>query len=240
MTANALIRALEQRDVLTEEERGILRRLPAREIDFGAGDLIVEEGSRPHISCLIVEGMAARSQVLADGGRQLVALHIAGDFVDLHSFLLKRMAHGVIALSRVKVAQVPHEQLRQITESHPHLTRLLWLATLIDAAIHREWIVSMGRRDGPQRLAHLLCELFVRLRAIGLANDYSFPLPLTQAELGDVIGFSVVHANRMVQTLRKDGLVRWQELRVEILDWERLQELADFDADYLSLHREPR
>jgi CRP-like cAMP-binding protein len=150
------------------------------------------------------------------------------------------MAHGVIALSRVKVAQVPHEQLRQITESHPHLTRLLWLATLIDAAIHREWIVSMGRRDGPQRLAHLLCELFVRLRAIGLANDYSFPLPLTQAELGDVIGFSVVHANRMVQTLRKDGLVRWQELRVEILDWERLQELADFDADYLSLHREPR
>lgn len=240
MTTSALIRALEQRDKISDEEREVLEGLPAREVEFAAGDVIVKEGSRPAVSSIVVRGTAARSQILADGGRQIVALHVPGDFVDLHSFLLKRMAHGVIALSSVRIAQVPHDHLRVVTERHPHLTRLLWLATLIDAAIHREWIVSIGRRNGPERLAHLLCEMFVRLRAVGLAEDFTFPLPLTQAELGDVIGFSVVHANRMVQILRKEGLVRWQDARVTILDWQRLQDRCSFDPDYLVLEREPR
>jgi len=117
---------------------------------------------------------------------------------------------------------------------------MLWLDTLIDGAIHREWIVAMGRRSKTSHLAHLVCELFVRLRVVNLTKDMSFRLPLSQAEMADVLGLSVVHMNRVIGALRKAGVFTWLNHTITISDWDQLVEIAEFDPTYLSMTREPR
>ena len=204
------------------------------------GEDIIREGDRPTESILLLEGFAARYNLLRKGKRQITALHVPGDFVDLHSFLVKKMDHAVLAITTCSVAGVPHETLRDISENHPHLTRLLGVNLAVDAAIHRHWIVSLGRRSALEHAAHLICEMFLRLRAVGLTEDDSFKLPLTQAELGDSLGLSTVHVNRVVQELRAKGLITWWGETLVIDDWERLQELAEFDPTFLSLESEPR
>jgi CRP-like cAMP-binding protein len=237
---NSLLQALELRDTLTPDEREVVLGAVSHEVDFQAGQDIVKEGTRPKVCSLVVRGLAARYMVLAGGGRQFTALHVPGDFVDLHSLLLKRMDHAVLALAPTRVARIAHDALRQITVEFPHLARLLWLTTLVDGAIHREWILSMGRRQAPARLAHLICELFTRFQAVGKADGLSFSLPLTQAQMGDVLGISSVHMNRTLQELRREGLISWQGQAVTIKDWQHLKSLAEFDPAYLSLEREPR
>ena len=231
---------LGQHDDLSEQEKGLLVGAMTVEMDFATGQDIVAEGSRPGYSTLIIEGLAARYKVLEDGGRQFTSLQVPGDFVDLHAFLLKTMDHGIIALSPCRVIAADHSRLRTITEQAPHLTRLLWLDTLVDGAIHREWIVAMGRRSKTAHLAHLVCELFVRLQVVKQTNGMSFRLPLSQAELADVLGLSVVHMNRVIGALRRVGVIGWANHMVTILDWQRLVEIAEFDPTYLSMNREPR
>jgi CRP-like cAMP-binding protein len=175
-----LIRKLEQRDRLSEEEKRVLEGVIVRVKEFRPDEDMIREGDRPTESTLLLEGFAARYKVLTDGKRQITAIHVAGDFVDLHSFLLKQMDHAVLALTRCTVGTVPHETLRGITESHPHLARLLWLSTLIDGAIHREWLVAMGRRSATGHTAHLLGELFLRLQAVGLTQDNRAPPPISR------------------------------------------------------------
>jgi CRP-like cAMP-binding protein len=225
---------------VSEEEARLLASVVTKEALFSTGDDIVAIGSRPSHSSLLVDGFAARYKMLADGGRQITALHVAGDFVDLHAFLLKTMDHGIVALSPCRVAFAEHGDLKEITEKAPHLTRLLWLDTLVDGAIHREWIVAMGRRSRKSQLAHLICELYVRLRGVLRTTDWSFHFPLLQAEMADVLGLSVVHMNRVIQSLRREGLISWTHHTISILDWARLQEVAEFDPTYLSMVREPR
>jgi CRP-like cAMP-binding protein len=135
---------------------------------------------------------------------------------------------------------VPHANLAELSRTHPHLTRLFWLQTLMDGAIHREWLVAMGRRPALGQAAHLLCELYLRLEAVNGARDFSFAVPLTQSELGDVLGLSSVHVNRVLQELRTRQIISWRGQNVVILDWPRLQEIAEFDPRYLHLTREPR
>lgn len=236
----ALIRKLEQRDRLSDEEKQVLDRAVSRIREFAADEDLVSEGDRPTESSLLLDGFAARYKGLADGRRQITAIHVAGDFVDLHSFLLHRMDHGVVALSPCRVGAVPHETLREITERHPHLARLLWLGTLIDGAIHREWLVAMGRRPAVSQMAHLICELFLRLQGVGRTRGSSFQLPLTQAELGDALGLSTVHVNRTIQELRSAGLITWRDQVVTINDWEGLAAEAEFDPAFLNLLNEPR
>ena len=139
-----------------------------------------------------------------------------------------------------RIATVPHHRLRTVTERYPHLTRLLWLDTLIDAAIHREWIAGLGRRSAVSRLAHLFCELLLRCDAVGLAKGLAYDLPLTQIIVADVLGLSTVHVNRSLQELRQLRLVRFEGGLLEILDWQRLTVVADFDPSYLNLRSEPR
>jgi CRP-like cAMP-binding protein len=235
-----LIRKLERRDVLLDEERQVLEGAVTRVKEARMDEDLVRDGERPSESTLLLEGFAARYKLLQNGRRQITALHIPGDFIDLHSFLLKKMDHSVVALTPCRICLVPHSTLREITETHLHLGRLLWLSTLIDAAIHREWLVAMGRRPALNQIAHLVCELFLRLQVVGLTQDMSFELPLTQAELGDVLGLSTVHVNRVIKQLRADGLVTWSEQRIVIEDWTRLQEVAEFDPTFLNLDNEPR
>lgn len=236
----SLILSLAKRDDLSEDEKAELSRVIMHTRQFRPRSDIVVAGSRPGHSSLIVDGFAARYKLMADGSRQITALHVAGDFVDLHAFLLKTMDHGIVALSNCTIALAEHSDLRSITERHPHLGRLLWLDTLIDGAIHREWIVAMGRRSKKSHLAQLVCELYVRLQAVGRTEGLSFHLPLSQSELADVLGLSVVHMNRVIQGLRREKLVAWINHTVTILDWDRLRDVAEFDPTYLSLQKEPR
>lgn len=236
----ALFLQLGQHDEMSDVEKALLAETFSSERDFAVGQDLVSAGSRPTYSTLLLEGLAARYKVLEDGGRQFTSLQVPGDFVDLHAFLLKTMDHGIVALSPCRVIFAEHVRLRKVTETAPHLTRLLWLDTLVDGAIHREWIVAMGRRAKTSHLAHLVCELFMRLKVVNRTKGLSFRLPLTQAELADVLGLSVVHMNRIIRDLRKLGVINWVDHTLTIVDWDKLQEIAEFDPTYLSLVPEPR
>ena len=235
----SLIDKLQRRDVLSLQEQAALNDVLGPPIAVAAGVDMIVEGERPGQSTLLIQGLAARYTNLADGGRQITELNVAGDFIDLHSFVLKQMDHGVQALTDCTIVHAPHARLRRITEEHPHLARVLWLDTVIDAAIHRQWIASMGRRTSLAHLAHLLCELYKRLEVVGLAADCSFELPLSQATLADVLGLSTVHVNRLIGELRSTRLLTWTQPKVTILDWDGLAALAEFDPVYLRLHSEP-
>jgi len=174
VSLESLYLSLAQHDDLTDWERERLAAVISRGRSVAVGQDIVSVGTRPTYSTLLIEGLAARYKLLADGSRQITALQVTGDFVDLHAFLLKTMDHGIVALSPCVVAYAPHADLKTITEEAPHLARLLWLDTLVDGAIHREWIVAMGRRSKDGHLAHLICELFVRLRAVNRTSGHSF------------------------------------------------------------------
>ena len=236
---NPLVEKLLRRDDLDRDEIGVLLDVLDPPQSVPAGRDFVVEHSHPTHSTLLLSGFAGRYSTLEDGGRQITELAISGDFVDLHSLLMKQMDHGVVALTDVVVAHAPHARLRTVTETHPHLARVLWLDTIIDAAIHRQWLVAMGRRTGLGHFAHLLVELYLRLEVVGLARDRAFDLPLTQTVLGDALGLSAVHVNRLAAELRRKGLATWTHPRVEIHDWEALVDLAEFDPTYLRLHREP-
>jgi CRP-like cAMP-binding protein len=234
------LRKLEVRDALSEAEKAALVACASEEVEFPAGSDLVREGDRPTSSMMVLDGFSSRYSDSPDGARQITAIHVPGDFVDLHSLQLREMDHSVGALSACRVMRFPHGRLRDLTETHPHLTRLLWLMTLIDASIHREWLAAAAR-PAPEQIAHLLCELYVRLEITGLiAADRSFTLPLTQEELGEALGLSAVHVNRSLQQLRSENLFTWQNQSVRILDWEGLQRRASFDDRYLHLVREPR
>ncbi|MGE6939721.1 Crp/Fnr family transcriptional regulator [Brevundimonas sp. NPDC028983] len=202
-----------------------------------AGRDIVSQHSSPGFSTLVLDGFAARYVMLTNGARQITELNVPGDFVDLHSLIMSPMDHGVVALTRCTVAQSPHDGLRRLTENEPHLTRLLWLDTLIDAAVHRQWIAGLGRRTAVARLAHLLCELYLRLEIVHRAGNGRMELPLSQAVLADVLGLSDVHVNRSIAQLRSAGLIRWAGRVVEIGDWDALVRQAEFDPAYLRLTR---
>jgi CRP-like cAMP-binding protein len=234
-----LAKKLQGFDTLSQEEVQVLERAASATRIFEPDADMVTFGDSPSFSTLLVDGWAARYKTLEGGTRQITAIHIPGDFVDLHSFLLRPMDHSVVALSACRVAMFPHDRLQKITENHPHLTRVLWLSTLIDAAMHREWLAAMGRLPVVSQLAHLICELYHRLDAVGLIKDCSFDFPVTQTVIADTLGVSLVHLNRSLQDIRARGLLIWQQKKVSILDWDGLKALAQFDATYLHQVRRP-
>jgi CRP-like cAMP-binding protein len=235
-----LILKLERRDHISDQERRVLEGAPSITQIVPANRDLVREGETLEFSCMLLDGWAGRCKMMSDGQRSITAVHISGDFIDLHSLLLKPMDHTVTTLTNCRVALVPHEYLRNITDNHPHLARMLWLDTLLDAAIHREWLAVMGRRSALGKLAHLLCELYMRLEIVGLASGHRLPMPLTQGVLADVLGLSPVHVNRTVQDLRREQVVHWSTGDVQIKHWDRLVEIAEFDPVYLNLVRAPR
>lgn len=235
---DVLVRKLEGRDRLTEAQRQALLTLPFERRKIEAGALIIREGGKIASSSLLVSGFAGRFALLDNGGRQFTQLGLPGDFMDLHSLLLKRLEHGVLAISACEVSAVPHAALRALLAKDDHLARLLWLETVVDAAVHRAWLVGLGRQNAPARIAHLLCETFARLKAVSLVQGASFDFPLNQSELADVVGLSSVHVNRTLMMLRAADLMEWRDGRVTINDWDGLARLAEFDPLYLRLWRE--
>jgi CRP-like cAMP-binding protein len=236
----ALLRKLRLRDEVTPREEAALRGAIDGTEAFDTGAVIVEEGRRLDRCLLIVTGFVARAKSLDEGARQITEVQIPGDFIDLHGFMLKRLDHRLEALAPTRLASASHQAIRAITEAEPHLGRLLWLHTLIDASIQRERLLSIGRRTAIARIAHLLCELFVRLDVIGAVDGASFRLPVTQIDLADASGLTSVHVNRMLRQLRDQELVTFRNGVVDIHDLAALKELAAFEPDYLLLEAEPR
>lgn len=237
---DTLLLKLRARDVVSDAEEQVLRRSVSEIREFAGNRTIVRCGVTLSECNLLIDGLVCRYKDLSDGQRQIMELHVSGDFIDLHSFLLKRLEHNVGALTPVRLAVVPHDRVRTITEEHPHLARMLWFSTLLDAAIHRERILSVGRRSAIARIAHLLCEIYMRLEIVGLARDHRFQLPLTQTDVADASGLTSVHVNRMLRKLRNDELLTYRAGEVVIHDWERLTQVAEFSASYLYLERRPR
>lgn len=231
---------LARRDDLAEFELQALRESVSGTRDYADDETIVEAGVTVNASNILLEGLACRAKDLADGRRQIMEVHVPGDFVDLHSFLLKKLEHNVEALTPVKIALVPHDRLKIITERWPHLSRMLWHTTLVDAALHRERILSVGRRSALSRLAHLFCELHVRLGVVEMVQGMSYALPLTQSQLADAAGLTQVHVNRTLKELRDRELVVFRGGRVDIQDWDGLADVAEFDPAYLYLDKQPR
>ena len=218
---------------LTDAERKALNDSVSETRRIAARQVIVREGV-PLTNCtLLTKGFIHRYKDTEDGRRQILAMHIPGDFVDLHSYPLKRLEHSVAATTDVEVELFPHKAIRHLTTISPNLTELLWRSTLIDAAINREWLLSIGARPAAQRIAHLLCELRARMERVGLADERGFELPITQIDLADATGLTPVHTNRMLRQLRSDGLVEFREKRVVIHDLTALCDFADFDPSYL-------
>jgi CRP-like cAMP-binding protein len=218
---------------LTDDQQAAIRNLPARVRHLRAHEDIVMEGDRPTECCLLLEGFACRYKLLPDARRQILSFHIPGDIPDVQSLHLKRMDHSLSVLLPSRVALIPHAALRKLTHDHPPLADIFWRDTLIDAAVFREWMVGMGRRSALARIAHLFCELVVRLRAVHLVSNDSITLRLTQAELGDALGLSTVHVNRVLQRLRGDGIISLHAGLLRVLDWPALVAVGEFSPDYL-------
>jgi CRP-like cAMP-binding protein len=231
-----LIRQLETIAVLSDEDRAALAALPLRVKSIGENRDIIREGSKPTESCLVLEGLVCRYKMVAGGRRQILSFHLPGDLPDLASLYLPRMDHSIAALTPARVAFIPHEAIRNIIRKHVSLAETLTRHALIDGSIFREWIANVGRRTALERIAHVMCETYVRMRALGLVKLEAFDLPLTQAELGDATGLSNVHVNRTLQELRKLGVITTVKKVHTIVDWEMLKETADFDPAYLHLN----
>jgi CRP-like cAMP-binding protein len=231
---------LRARDDIDAEEERAIREAVSHVVDFPADKTVIEPDRLLSESTLLLEGLMCRYKDLSQGQRQITELHVPGDFVDLHSFTLKKLDHSVMTLTRCKVAIVPHANLQRITEQFPHLTRVLWFTTNLDACIAREAEVSLGRRTALQRTAHMFCELRIRLGLVGLADGGNYSLDITQTELAECLGLTSVHVNRVLKELRERGLMEFRSGKVTITDIAGLERVADFDSNYLYLDRIPR
>lgn len=228
-----LIRKLEQFKKLSPEQKQVLQDAISDVVDYGPGEDIIGHGDRPDPLHLLLEGWAGRYKLLPEGDRHIMAYLIPGDIGDLHAALLGRMDHSIGALSRCKVAFIPQAVVAGIIDQNNGLAKALWWSSLVDEAISREWLVTMGARPADKRIAHLISEMFLRTKAVGLADGDSFEMPVTQEELGDTMGLTNVHVNRMLQQLRGDGLISTQGRRVTVHDFDALMQFADFDPLYL-------
>lgn len=230
-----MVQKYQRRAHLEPDDVDALRALPFRTQTIEASRYIVREGTRPAHSALILDGLAFRQKLTPDGARQIVSVQIAGDFVDLEGSLLRTADHNVQALTRCEVATVVSEAILDIVDKHPRVAHAMWIDTLIDGAIFREWIVNIGRRDAKTRLAHIFCEFAKRLEVAGLANESGYEFPMTQEQLADASGLTAVHVNRSLKALETEGLIKRERRFVRIPDWEKLRRMADFNEAYLHL-----
>ncbi|WP_271078155.1 Crp/Fnr family transcriptional regulator [Aurantiacibacter sp. MUD61] len=198
-------------------------------------EFLVREDERIHFSSLIIEGYAARAKYNEDGSRQITQLQIPGDFVDLHSYPLEVLDHSIVALTSCTIAKLHHTDISELIDHDPRMARILWFSTMVDAAMHREWIQNIGSREGKARIAHLICEIHARSEVVGLADNGTFDFPLTQTQLGECLGFSQIHVNRLLRQLREDGYLTFKEKIITIHKRDELCDLAGFDPNYLYL-----
>lgn len=239
-TLDAMIRKFERRAPLDDGDRAALRALPFERRTYEAGRYLVREGSAAEMSTLILSGYAYRQKLTDNGDRQIVSFHIAGDFIDLEGSLLRIADHNVQSLTRIDVAAVPVRRVIELIDSHPRVGRAMWVDTLVDASIYREWVLNVGRRPAPERIGHLLCEFARRLDVAGLGTTTGYMFPMTQEQLGDATGLTPVHVNRTLKNLEQAKLIVRHKRFIEIPDWDRLRAMSGFNELYLHLDQAMR
>ena len=242
MTSDTIMAPLFQRLQVTTDAGSddllALKALPYTLRQFRMNQVVVREGDRPGECGLIVAGFCIRSKTIADGRRQILSIHIPGDLPDLQNLHIATMDHDLVALSDCTLAYIGHAAMRQLIRARPTVGDIFWRDTLLDAAVVREWIVNVGLRAAHNRLAHLIVELRERLRLIGQVSGNTFVMPLTQEQLGEAMGVTSDHTNRILRELRLQGVLELQRGTVKILNEDKLQQLAQFDGRYLHLSSE--
>ena len=242
-SANPLIRRLEEYADLSQPARKALEKLsdlPVRMIE--ARHDLIREGESPRNVYLICKGWACRYKLLANGRRQIVDFPIPGDLCDLNIYILSRLDHSIAAISRLEVLEFGRSDFDALTFEQPGVMQALWWQELVSKSYHREWIVNVAARSALERVAHLLCEMFLRLESVGETNGYSCDFPPSQQDLADATGLTAVHVNRTLQALRRAGLITLERRTLTIPDMQALKEVGLFNPDYLHLarlHRHP-
>lgn len=231
------LKKLRRRLEISPEEEQAIRDAVADVREVRADSIFIHAGEELHASTVLLKSWAARTKDLPSGERQVTELHVAGDFLDLHSLTLKCLDHDIAALNNCTVGVVPHSRLREIGERYPRLARAFWFSTNVHGAITRELALSLGQRTAMARMAHLFCEIRCRLDLVDQASADGFEFPLTQRELSECLGLTVVHVNRTLQGLRARRLVEFENRRVRIVNRGALEGLAEFDPSYLYLDR---
>lgn len=219
----------------TPEDAGALDRLCRNAFTVRGGRDLIRIGDRPEQVFLLLDGWACRYKDLPDGRRQILAYLIPGDLCDPHIFIFEEMDHSIRALGDARVAAIPKQVILDLTDRYPALARGFWWSALVDEAISREWLVNVAKRDSYTRMAHLFCEMWLRMCQVGLATNGTFDLPLTQEQLGDTLGITPIHVNRVLQRMRAEGLVSLCRRKMTIHDIDALQDAAEFDPRYLHL-----
>lgn len=221
------------RSRLTPEEQSAILNLRSHAAQVSGHRDVVSPGQVVDHACLVVDGLVGRFDQMKDGSRQITALHIPGDMCDLHSVVSPVAAWGLGAITTSTILHVPHEELRAAAVAYPAIALAFWRDTTADASVLAKWIANVGRKDALARLAHLLCEVGVRMEQAGLGARRSYSLPITQAQLADALGLTAVHVNRQLRALREGGLVRTDQRTVQIENWGKLAEIAEFDPEFL-------
>lgn len=232
---SVFIRRLEAINAVDEELREAIEMLAPTVRELPARQDIVRDRDRPTQCVVILRGWAFRYKLLSEGKRQILSFHIAGDTPDLQSLHLRVMDHSLSTLTRATVGFVSHDSLNALVARFPAVATTLWRETLVDAATFREWMTGLGRRTAFGQVAHLFCELYTKQAAVGLADNYACPLPIPQSDLGDALGLSNVHVNRVLREMRGLELVSLRSGTLQILDWRQLAAAAEFDPTYLHL-----
>lgn len=236
--ANRFVQKLSDLTELNPGDIAALEHATARARKFVARQDLIREGDEPGPVLVVLEGWVCRYKVLPSGTRQIMAFLMPGDACDLHVNMLAEMDHSIQAITSAMVAIVSKSEMQAMMREHPNVARAMYTAQLIDEGIMRSWIVSMGRRSSVERVAHLMCELYLRARTIGLATDGEFALPLSQLVLADALGMTAVHINRVLKELRLSGAMALRRGSLDILDPVKLVQIAGFDENYL--HRRLR
>jgi CRP-like cAMP-binding protein len=233
-----LLRQLEAYSALPDEDRQLILDLPYRLRRLDPGSYLVREGDLPSHCTVLVTGYAYRQKVTGEGSRQIMAICIPGDAVDLQNMFLNVSDHNVQLLTQCKVADVPREALQDLVLTRPAIGTAIIQLALVEASILREWVVNVGRRDARARIAHVLCEFAVRLESRGLLTDHGFELPMTQEQLADATGLTSVHVNRVLKALEADGLINRRRRHIHFDQWRALQDAGDFSRRYLHISDE--
>jgi CRP-like cAMP-binding protein len=230
-----MLRKLTHSYPLQKADREALLALPHRVKSVEPHHYIVREREKATHSCLMVSGFSIRHKIVVGGARQIVAIHMKADMVDLQNSMLGTADHSVQMLTAGEVALIPREAIQQLALDRPRIGMAMWKDTLVDGSIFREWIANVGRRNAQTRLSHLLCEFALRLKLAGLGEQTNYELPMTQEQLADSVGLTPVHVNRTLQALERANLISRTNRAVTIGDWQRLADAGDFDATYLHL-----
>lgn len=230
-------RKFTQRTPLDESDREAFFSLPFETRTYEQHRYISREGDKAPGATLILDGLAYRHKVTVEGARQILSLHIPGDFVDLEGALLTVADHNVQALTKCNVAVIPRAAVINLIDTHARLAHAMWVDTLVDASIYREWITNVGRRDAQSAMCHLLCEFTRRLEVAGIAHRDGYDLPMTQEQLADALGVTPVHVNRVLRDLDAQGLIVRDKRFVRVPNWEALRKAAGFNELYLHLNQ---